>query len=113
MVCDHLTLFYPSGCVMRTSTRLNVCTTMHLDQCLPAGSSDLVSLRRAGPSSWAIRRHARRHGLPTLADQLDYWRAQRLGRQCAREEAGWPAYVRIAVLLLFLLVGLTIGVVFG
>jgi hypothetical protein len=52
--------------------------------------------------------------MPTLADQLAYWRAQRLGRQWARGgTAGWPAHVRVAVVLLLLLVALTIGVVFS
>jgi hypothetical protein len=51
--------------------------------------------------------------MPTFADRLAYWRAQRLGRQRARGGAGWSAHVRIAVVLLLLLIGLTIGVVFG
>jgi hypothetical protein len=109
-----MTLFQPFGCPVRTFAGLNVCTTMHGDEFLPAAPTDLVSFRRPAPSSRAIRRHARRHGMPTLADQLAYWRAQRLGRQWARGgTAGWPAHVRVAVVLLLLLVALTIGVVFS
>ena len=108
-----MTLFQPFGCSAGRFARLNVCLTMHVDEYLPAATADLVSFRRTGPSSRAIRRHARRHGMPTFADRLAYWRAQRLGRQCARGGAGWPAHVRIAVVLLLLLIGLTIGVVFG
>lgn len=108
-----MTLFQPSGCAVVRFARLNVCTTMHGDEYLPAAPPDLVSFRRAGPSNRAIRRHARRHGLPTLADELAYWRAQRLGRQWARGGGGWPAHVRVAVVLLLLLVGLAVGVVFG
>jgi hypothetical protein len=68
----------------------------------------------AGPSNRAVRRHARRHGLPTLADRLAYWQAQRLGRQFTRgggggKALGWPAHVRITLVLLFLFVGLTAG----
>jgi hypothetical protein len=87
------------------------------NQFLLAESHEMTCLRGvgplAGPSNRAVRRHARRHGLPTLADQLAYWQAQRLGRQFTRggagEALGWPAHVRITLVLVFLFVGLTAG----
>jgi hypothetical protein len=97
---------------------------MHGNQFLLAESHEMTCRRAvgplAGPSNRAVRRHARRHGLPTLADQLAYWQAQRLGRQFARgggggggKGLGWPAHVRITLVLVFLFVGLTVGALFS
>jgi hypothetical protein len=75
----------------------------------------VVAAYLGGPSNRAVRRHARRHGQLTFADQLAFWRAHRFGRQCSRDAipAGWSAHVRVALVLVFLAAGLTAGAVFA
>jgi hypothetical protein len=75
----------------------------------------VVAAYLGGPSNRAVRRHARRHGQLTFADQLAFWRANRFGRQCSRDATpvGWPAHVRVTLVLLFLVAGLTAGAVFA
>jgi hypothetical protein len=74
----------------------------------------VVAADLGGPSNRAVRRHARRHGQLTFADQLAFWRAHRFGRQCSRAiPAGWSAHVRVTLVLVFLAAGLTAGAVFA
>jgi len=88
---------------------------MYGDQVWLAERRPVVAAHLGGPSNRAVRRHARRHGQVTLGDQLAYWRAQRFGRQCSRGPGpiGWPAHIRVTLVLLFLVAGLTVGVVFA
>ncbi|MBO0851722.1 MAG: hypothetical protein J2P20_19835, partial [Pseudonocardia sp.] len=69
------------------------------------------SSRRAGRR---LRRVARRQDRLTLADYLAYWRAQRCGRQYSRGRANsvFSMYPRISLVVVFLLAGLTAGMLF-
>ncbi|HEY2207250.1 MAG TPA: hypothetical protein VGH99_22555 [Pseudonocardia sp.] len=66
----------------------------------------------AGRSARRLRRDAHRHGQLTLGDHLAFWRAHRFGRQCSRavSPVGLPAHLRVTLVLLFLSVGLIVGV---
>jgi hypothetical protein len=87
---------------------------MYGDQLWLAEYEPAVAVRSGGPSNRAVRRHARRHGQLTLGDQMAFWKAHRFGRQCSRgpTPSGWPAHIRVTLVLLFLVAGLTVGVVF-
>ncbi|HEY0572948.1 MAG TPA: hypothetical protein VGD73_02530 [Pseudonocardia sp.] len=87
---------------------------MYGDQHWLAEQRPVAAFLAGGPSNRAIRRHARRHGQLTLADQVAFWRAHRLGQQWSRgsDAIGWPAHVRVLVLL-FLVAGLTMGAFFA
>lgn len=69
------------------------------------------SSRRAGRR---LRRVARRHDRLTLADHLAYWRAHRSGRQCSRGRVHsvFSVHLRITLVVVFLLAGLTAGMLF-
>jgi len=88
---------------------------MYGDQLRLAEYEPAVAVYAGGPSNRAVRRHARRHGQLTLGDQLAYWKAHRFGRQCSRGSvtSGWPAHIRVTLVLLFLVAGLTVGAVFA
>jgi hypothetical protein len=88
---------------------------MYGDQLRLAEYEPVMAGYLGGPSNRAVRRHARRHGQVTLGDQLAYWKAHRFGRQCSRGPAtsGWPAHIRVTLILVFLMAGLTVGVVFA
>lgn len=61
-----------------------------------------------------MRRHARRHGEPTLTDLLAYRRAHRLGRRCLRG-AGvrrWSLRLRMCLVLVLLAAGMLVGALF-
>ena len=80
-----------------------------------AGVRDVVSVSATCPNIRSVRRHARRHGQLTMGDHLAFWRAQNLARQCAREvhTIGWSLHLRIVLVLVFLVAGLTAGAVFA
>lgn len=82
------------------------------DQYWRASPSVRAGVRLTGPSRWTVRRHARRHGQPTLGDLVAYWRAQRLGRRCLRGGSGWPPRLRIVLVLTLLTAGMVVGVFF-
>jgi hypothetical protein len=88
---------------------------MYGDQLRVAEYEPVMAGYSGGPSNRAVRRHARRHGQLTLGDQLAFWKAHWFGRQCSRGETsnGWPAHIRVTLVLLFLVAGLTVGVVFA
>ncbi|WP_156993465.1 hypothetical protein [Pseudonocardia acaciae] len=58
---------------------------------------------------------ARRHDRLTLADHVAYWRAHRSGRQCTRGRSSFAfsVHLRIALVAVFLLAGLTAGMLFA
>jgi hypothetical protein len=69
------------------------------------------SSRRAGRR---LRRVARRQDRLTLADHIAYWRAHRSGRQCSRGRANsvFSVHLRVTLVVIFLLAGLTAGMLF-